>query len=38
VPLLADGGIPRKGAVSVLDEERWDAFQKEFLSPSHEEA
>ncbi len=38
VPLLADGGIPRKGAVSALDEERWDAFQKEFLSPSHEEA
>jgi hypothetical protein len=38
VPLLADGGIPRKGAVSALDEGRWDAFQQEFLSPSPEEA
>jgi glycine cleavage system H protein len=38
VPLLADGGIPCKGAVSVLDETRWNAFQHEFLSPSPEEA
>jgi len=38
VPLLADGGVPRKGALGSLDGERWDAFQEEFLSPSHEGA
>jgi glycine cleavage system H protein len=38
VPLLADGGIPRRGALTALDEGRWEAFQEEFLSPSQEEA
>ena len=38
VPLLADGGIPRKGALAAVDNERWDSFQKEFLTPSREEA
>ncbi len=38
VPLLADGGIPRKGALAAADEEHWAAFQKEFLTPSDEEA
>ncbi|MFI5143257.1 MAG: glycine cleavage system protein H [Thermoanaerobaculales bacterium] len=31
VPLLADGGVPRKGVVATLDEARLDAFQREFL-------
>jgi hypothetical protein len=38
VPLLADGGIPRRGALTALDAGRWEAFQEEFLSPSREEA
>jgi len=38
VPLLADGGIPRRGALNALDAARWEAFQEEFLSPSREEA
>lgn len=32
VPLLADGGVPRRGALSAVDDDRWDAFQKEFLT------
>ncbi len=31
VPLLADGGVPRKGVLATLDEERLAAFQREFL-------
>jgi len=38
VPLLADGGVPRKGALASVDDSRWDAFQKEFLTPSGLEA
>jgi glycine cleavage system H protein len=38
VPLLADGGVPRKGALASVDDSRWDAFQKEFLTPSSLEA
>ncbi len=34
VPLLADGGVPGKGALASVDDARWDAFQKEFLTPS----
>ena len=37
VPLLADGGVPRKGALAAVDAARWDAFQKEFLGASAEE-
>jgi glycine cleavage system H protein len=37
VPLLADGGIPSRGALAAIGEERWQAFQKEFLTPSREE-
>ncbi len=37
VPLLADGGVPRKGALAELDGARWEAFQEEFLSPSRRE-
>jgi glycine cleavage system H protein len=36
VPLLADGGVPRWGSLALLDDEAWDAFQKEFLSSSRE--
>jgi glycine cleavage system H protein len=32
VPLLADGGVPRKGVVAILDDARLMAFQQEFLS------
>ena len=38
VPLLADGGVPRKGALASVDDSRWNAFQKEFLTPSSLEA
>ncbi|MGD1147081.1 MAG: hypothetical protein ABR961_03910 [Thermoanaerobaculaceae bacterium] len=38
VPLLADGGVPRKGALASVDDSHWDAFQKEFLTPSSLEA
>ncbi|HVN76509.1 MAG TPA: hypothetical protein VMT19_09345 [Thermoanaerobaculaceae bacterium] len=38
VPLLADGGVPCKGALASVDNARWDTFQKEFLSPSGLEA
>lgn len=34
VPLLADGGVPGKGVLASVDDARWDAFQKEFLTPS----
>jgi glycine cleavage system H protein len=34
VPLLADGGVPGKGALASVDDARWDTFQKEFLTPS----
>jgi len=38
VPLLADGGVPGKGALASVDDACWDAFQKEFLAPSGFEA
>jgi glycine cleavage system H protein len=38
VPLLADGGIPRRGVLAAAGDEQWVAFQREFLSPSNEEA
>ena len=38
VPLLADGGVPGKGVLASVDDARWDAFQKEFLTPSSLEA
>jgi glycine cleavage system H protein len=38
VPVLADGGMPGKGVVGSLDEERWAAFQSEFVGGSHEGA
>lgn len=31
-PLLADGGLPRRGALSGLPEETWRAFQDQFLA------
>lgn len=31
-PLLADGGVPRRGALAELDDEGWQAFQERFLS------
>jgi glycine cleavage system H protein len=31
-PLLADGGVPRRGALAELDDEGWRAFQERFLS------
>jgi len=37
VPLLADGGVPRKGALADLDAARIEAFQHEFLSSGDEE-
>lgn len=30
-PLLADGGVPRRGALAELDDEGWRAFQERFL-------
>jgi len=38
VPLLADGGVPRRGALPAVDDERWDAFQREFLTQPGVEA
>jgi hypothetical protein len=38
VPLLADGGIPRRGVLATAGDEQWVAFQREFLSPSNGEA
>lgn len=32
-PLLADGGLPRWGALSRLDDASWPAFQERFLEP-----
>jgi hypothetical protein len=29
--LLADGGLPRRGALAELDDEGWQAFQRRFL-------
>jgi glycine cleavage system H protein len=31
-PLLADGGLPRRGALAELDDAGWAAFQRRFLS------
>jgi glycine cleavage system H protein len=36
-PVLADGGLPGKGAVAALDEQHWSAFQTEFLATSPKE-
>ena len=36
VPLLADGGVPRWGSLGMLDDQGWEAFQKEFLASSRE--
>lgn len=30
-PLLADGGVPRRGALAELDDAGWEAFQRQFL-------
>lgn len=38
VPLLADGGVPRKGVLAASDANQWQAFQKEFLTATGEEA
>jgi hypothetical protein len=38
VPLLADGGVPRRGALAAAGDEQWGAFQREFLGPVDEEA
>ena len=38
VPLLADGGLPRKGVLAAVDAGQWQAFQKEFLTATGEEA
>ncbi|MBZ5587095.1 MAG: hypothetical protein LAO05_00885 [Acidobacteriia bacterium] len=38
VPLLADGGVPRKGALPAVDDDRWETFQKEFLTQPGVEA
>ena len=35
--VLADGGVPRRGALTSLDEGAWDAFQSEFLSIAREQ-
>jgi len=32
VPVLADGGLPLHGAVRAIDNEGWDAFQRQFLT------
>lgn len=32
-PLLADGGLPRRGCLTFLDDAKWARFQAEFLSP-----
>jgi glycine cleavage system H protein len=36
VPLLADGGAPRHGALAELDDAGWEAFQKEFVGGGRE--
>ncbi len=36
-PVLADGGVLCRGAVATLDDERWKAFEKEFLGASQGE-
>ncbi len=36
VPVLADGGVPRRGALTTLDEAGWEAFQDQFLSVAGE--
>ena len=36
VPVLADGGVPRRGALTTLDQAGWDAFQAEFMSNAGE--
>jgi glycine cleavage system H protein len=38
VPLLADGGIPCRGALVAAGDKQWVAFQREFLSPLNAEA
>ncbi len=38
VPLLADGGVPRRGALSAVDDSRWETFQREFLTQPGAEA
>ena len=30
-PLLADGGVPRRGALAAVDAAHWSAFQREFV-------
>jgi hypothetical protein len=30
-PLLADGGVPRRGAVADLDEVAWTSFRRQFV-------
>jgi glycine cleavage system H protein len=35
VPVLADGGLPLRGAVRSLDEAGWEGFQKEFLASAN---
>ncbi len=32
VPVMADGGLPGKGAAANLDDEAWDAFSREFVN------
>jgi len=32
-PLLADGGLPRRGALQTLPDESWRSFQSQFLTP-----
>lgn len=36
VPLLADGGVPGRGAVTRLDEEHWNDFRASFLAGERE--
>jgi glycine cleavage system H protein len=36
-PALADGGVPRVGALQVLDDEGWKGFEAAFMSPRGEE-
>lgn len=36
VPALADGGVPRRGALADVDDAAWESFQKEFLAPARE--
>jgi len=32
-PLLADGGLPRRGALQTLSDDSWRSFQSQFLTP-----